>query len=244
MASTRIIMMMDDTILCVFFLWKLNILSLRSSLFRPFSTERILYMKFPFLASFLLFILWFRFTLSRRSRQDSNTEASFWEKKAAANSTRRKPLDSLNYIIIPTRSLPMQILEENEEIQEIHRTIHRLCEGKIVNLTGISNTDLKLQYGAPNLPLLMQYDQNYTVLARTLQKWASILYEAQYTEEARQILEFAMETHTDVTASYLLLARIYQKCRQTEKIAELKALAASLNSASGPIISRKLDEIG
>jgi len=137
----------------------------------------------------------------------------------------------------------MHILEENEEICDVLETIHRLTQNKIVNFTGISNTDLKLKYGAPNLPLLMQYDQNYTLLARTLQKWASLLYEAQYTKEAKQILEFAMETRTDVKASYILLARIYQKEDCPEKIEELKALAETLQSASKTLILRNLNEI-
>lgn len=201
-------------------------------------------MKFPILASFLLFIFVLQFQLSKRSHKDSDTEASFWEREAAANSTRRKSLDTLDYIIIPTRDLPMQILEEDDEIREILKTINGLAEQKIVNFTGLSNTELKLKYGAPNLPLLMQYDQNYTILARTLQKWANRLYEAQYTAEAKAILEFAMSTKTDVTASYILLARIYEKSGQKQKIAELKELAASLASASKNIILKKLEEIG
>lgn len=200
-------------------------------------------MKFPILASFLLFIFVFQLQLSKRSHKTSDSEEAFWEKEAAANSTRRKSLEALDYIIIPTRELPMQILEDKEEILELLKTINRLAEQKIVNLTGLSNTELKLKYGAPNLPLLMAYDQNYTVLARTLQKWAALLYESQYTTEAKQVLEFAMSTKTDVTASFVLLARIYAKGGQTEKIAELKELAASLNSASKNIIMKKLEEI-
>ncbi|NLL78417.1 MAG: hypothetical protein GX234_01150 [Clostridiales bacterium] len=195
------------------------------------------------MASLILFIFLMQFRLHRHSRHASDEESSFWEKEAKANSTRRKSLDSLDYIIIPTKKLPMHILEENEEICDVLETIHRLTQNKIVNFTGISNTDLKLKYGAPNLPLLMQYDQNYTLLARTLQKWASLLYEAQYTKEAKQILEFAMETRTDVKASYILLARIYQKEDCPEKIEELKALAETLQSASKTLILRNLNEI-
>ena len=37
-----------------------------------------------------------------------------------------------------------------------------------MHLTGYTNTDLKLEYGAPNIKLLSAYDQRYTTLARTL----------------------------------------------------------------------------
>ena len=200
-------------------------------------------MKFPFFASFIIFIIWLRYELSKHSKSASNQLSSYWQKEAQSNNTRRKSLDSLDYIIIPTRELPMHIMENNEEIQSIAATIDRLCTQKIVNLTGISNTDLKLRYGAPNLPLLMEYDQNYTLLARSLQKWAALLYEGQYPAEAAQVLEFAMSTRTDVTASYTLLARIYQTQHTPERIHELEAIAETLLSASRPTILRNLQEL-
>ena len=39
---------------------------------------------------------------------------------------------------------------------------------KLLNLSGISNTDLKLQYGHANLDLLAEYDQNFSNLLRCL----------------------------------------------------------------------------
>ncbi len=200
-------------------------------------------MKFPFFASFVLFALWFQFCVIKNNHSSGKVESDFWSRESKANSTRRKSLDSLDYIVIPTRTLPMQTLSDKEEVAAILKEITRLSEEKIVNLTGFTNTDLKLKYGAPNLPSLIQYDQNYTLLARTLQKWATLLYEAQYPKEAKTVLEFALETHTDVTASYVLLARLYQKEGQAEKIKTLKKHAEQLHSVSKNGILRKLEEV-
>ena len=200
-------------------------------------------MKLPFLASFIVFIVWLRFRLNRSEHHAANSEESFWERESQANSTRRKSLDVLDYIIIPTNDLPMHIMEEDEEIRTVLSTIERLSQNKIVNLTGLSNTDLKLKYGAPNLPLLMEYDQNYTLLARTLQKWASLLYEGQYTDEAKTVLEFAVSTRTDVAATYALLARIYKKQGESSRIASLKEAASLLSPSTGKRVMQQLMEI-
>ncbi len=199
-------------------------------------------MKIPFFASFIIFIVWLAYELSKTRRRSEKKESSFWEKEAQANRTRRKPLDSLNYITIPFDKLPMELLTEDEQISECHQILQVLKDSPIVNFTGISNTELKLEYGAPNLNLLMRYDENYTTLASTLQKWALLLYEAGYAVEAKNILEFAISTDTDVSGSYRLLSCIYTEEGQTEKIADLLKRAENLRSGSKDTIVRILQE--
>lgn len=209
-----------------------------------FVIERILYMKMPFFASSIVFCLWLFYELKKQRRKASSLEDSFWARETAANNTRKKSLDNLEYISVPFDFLPMDVLKEDEEVAECHRLLYSLSEQKIVNLTGLSNTDLKLEYGAPNLTVLMDYDQNYTVLARTLQKWASILYKAGYIDEAKTILEFAVSTKTDVSATYSILSEIYNKTGQSQKIESLLQIAEGLNSAMKPAIVRILKESG
>lgn len=199
-------------------------------------------MKMPFFASFIIFIIWLSYELHKTRRSAEQRENTFWEREAQANSTRRKPLDNLNYITIPFESLPMDIMTEDEKIAECHQLLHTLSTSPIVNFTGYTNTDLKLEYGAPNIELLMRYDQSYTLLASTLQKWADKLYEAGYTQEAKSILEFALSTNTDVSGTYRLLASIYSSEGHPEKIDGLLHLAENLKSGSKNIIVRTLKE--
>ncbi|MDE6606759.1 MAG: hypothetical protein K2K54_03250 [Lachnospiraceae bacterium] len=199
-------------------------------------------MKIPFFASSIVFCFWLFYELKKHRRKEAQIEASFWEREAAANNTRKKPLDDLEYISVPFDFLPMNVLKDEDEVAECHRILLTLSEQKIVNLTGLSNTELKLRYGAPNITVLTDYDQNYTVLARTLQKWASLLYQAGYTQEAKTILEFAVSTKTDISASYAILSEIYKKTGQTQKIESLLQIAEGLNSAMKPAIVRILKE--
>ncbi|EOS30194.1 MAG: hypothetical protein OSJ53_07115 [Kineothrix sp.] len=199
-------------------------------------------MKMPFFASFIIFLIWLSYEISKSRRIGEKAQDAYWERENAANNTRRKSLDNLRYIVIPFDSLPMETLKEDEKIMEFHKTLYYLSESPIVNFTGFSNTDLKLEYGAPNIDLLARYDQSYTTLARTLQQWAEKLYQAGYVQEAKQILEFSISTDTDVSGSYRLLASIYSKEGETGKIKELEDRARHLKSASRNIIVRILQQ--
>lgn len=200
-------------------------------------------MKFPIFASFIVFCIWLTYEVKKHRNMEEKAYRSFWDKEIAANGTRRKSLEGLNYIHIPFEALPMDTLKDNPVIAEYHETLRGLSESPIVNFTGISNTDLKLMYGAPNIDILSRYDQSYTTLALTLQSLAQALYEKGCVKEACQVLEFAIDTRTDISASYKLLASIYQQNGQPEKIAELIPIANSLNASQSPRIVSMLEEL-
>ena len=200
-------------------------------------------MKYPFFASFIVFCIWLGYELHKQRNKESKTKQDFWERESQANNTRRKSLDHLDYVKIPLESLPMDTLADDPAICEYHETLKNLSMSPIVNFTGISNTDLKLMYGAPNIDLLSAYDQNYTILVRTLQSFSQALYDKGYIQEACLILEFAVDIHTDISASYKLLASIYRQNGQTEKISALIPIAESLNTSLSAHIVAMLEEM-
>ena len=93
-------------------------------------------MKMPFFASFIVFIIWLSYELSKARRRSARERDNYWEREAAANNTRRKPLDDLDYIHIPFDSLPMDILKEDETVAECHQALYYLAETPIDNYTG------------------------------------------------------------------------------------------------------------
>ena len=200
-------------------------------------------MKFPFFFFFLVFCLWLGYEIHKSRNKAEQDSYDFWEKEAQANNTRKKSLDNLDYIKIPFDSLPTTACGEDPVIMEYWETLKVLSENPIVNFTGISNTDLKLMYGAPNIDLLSRYDQNYTILVRTLQKLAQTLYDKKYLTEACHILEFAVSVRTDITGSYKLLASIYQQKGQPEKILDLIPIAEGLNTSLSKRIVSMLEEL-
>ena len=199
-------------------------------------------MNLVILASLIVFIIFLSVRIKRQTKIQQNKENSFWERERLANSVRKKPLDNLNYIRIPLETFPTHIMQEDETVLECIDLMESLSSQKIVNLTGFSNTDLKLEYGTANITVLTEYDQNYTLLVRTLQKWADVLIAASYAKEAAILMEFAVSTQTDISRTYYQLAEYYVSRRESEKIQWLKDTADGLQSSNRIIILNHLKE--
>lgn len=199
-------------------------------------------MNLPFLASFIVFILLISITVKRQAKSKKAQDEAFWEREQRANSVRKKPLDNLKYIHIPLETFPTHLLNEKPEVMECIEIIESLTSQKIVNLTGYSNTDLKLEYGTANITILTEYDQNYTVLVRTLQKWADYLLEAGFDQEAATLMEFAIITGSDISRTYYLLAECYVLHGRAEQIDFLLSAAGNLHSSNKNKILGKLKE--
>lgn len=173
----------------------------------------------------------------KANRQNENAEESFWKRERAANSTRKQDISQLDYVDFSGVTLPFAQFED-ALLKECEQQVLTLKDKKVLNLTGISNTDLKMMYGAANLPLLTQYDQNFTLLVRTLNTWGQRLHELSHTEEAISVLAFAASIGSDIKATWTLLAELYAADNDLAHIEELKSSAAQLNSLMrDPILS-------
>lgn len=201
-------------------------------------------MNFNFIASFVAAMALLSLIIRRSKKRDEQPVESFWQKEAKANSTRRKNIDNLAYISIPECILCMKPQNTTEEIEAYIKDLNDLSNEKIVNLTGISNTDLKLTYGTANITILSQYDFNYTNMVTILQKLAQCLTNADEKGLAVQVLEFAISTGTDISQSYYLLASLYQENNQSEKVTDLIRRAEKLNTLMKDSIVRNLKASG
>lgn len=199
-------------------------------------------MKLPFFSSFIIFIFVLTHQIRKTRRDSERQDKAFWDKESRANSTRKKSLDNLDYIKIPLDELPTEIMPEDETVSDCIRTVTELAGEKIVNFTGISNTDLKLEYGAANIELLSAFDQRFTNLVCTMQKWADVLWESGYEKEAAVIMEFCINIRTDISSTYYKLAQYYEKQGQPEKISHLIEVAETLKSLNKKSIEKHLKE--
>ncbi|HBA49310.1 MAG TPA: hypothetical protein DCZ91_16260 [Lachnospiraceae bacterium] len=200
-------------------------------------------MNFGFIGAFILFTIIISYNLKKQARKSRKNEKDFWARETQANSVRRKSLDNLIYIRIPLEQFPTHLLNDNATVLECIETLETLTAQKIVNLTGWSNTDLKLEYGAANITALSEYDQNYTLLVRTLQKWADELIAAGYGKEASVIMEFAVSTNTDVSNTYYRLADYWISQGESFRVERLIHTAEGLRSSNRDAILRHLKNI-
>lgn len=173
----------------------------------------------------------------KANRENQNAEERFWQRERDANNTRKQDISQLDYVDFSGVTLPFAQFEDTL-LKECEQQVLNLKDKKILNLTGISNTDLKMTYGAANLPLLTQYDQNFTLLVRTLNTWGKRLQELSHSQEAICVLAFAVSIGSDIKATWNLLAELYAANNDLSRIEDLKASAAKLNSLmKEPILS-------
>lgn len=144
----------------------------------------------------------------------------------------------ITYARTPDHSAPLV-----EELAGVELELCKLADSKILNLTGISNTELRLTYGTANLDLLTAYDQNFTVLIRGLQKWGTLLATAEKKEDAITVLAYAVSIGSDIAGTYALLARLYKEQGEFQKIEALKESAEALSTLMKPSILRDLEQI-
>lgn len=205
-------------------------------------------MIFPVFASVVVFCIWLAYEIRKSNKKGEKSEKAFWAKEAEADNTRKLPLDDLHYIIIPEEIYKPFMNDKGEFIEcdenapkafsDALTAFKHLKDNKIVNFSNISNTDLKLTYGAANLPELTLYDQNFVLLIRTLQSMGEYYNTLGDKETAKMMLEFAVSSGSDTISTYKLLASIYKEEEDFSKINYLISSASLLNGLTkGPIIN-------
>lgn len=235
-------MMIEDINLLFFLLKKPNIAVACLSIFIIISFERILYMKLPLFTTFVIFCVLVSYIAKKNTVNAEEINHEFFERERKANSIRRQPIDHLPYIHVPVESLPLDKLDDINA-REFCRVIKELGHKQILNLTGISNTDLKLQYGAANLSTLTECDQNYTVLVRNIAFLAEIYMNNGLRKEAITLLEYGISIGTDVKKNYDLLGAVYAENKEYDKIQTLITTAETVNSLSKDAILNHLKEL-
>ncbi|CRZ35343.1 hypothetical protein DFR55_10783 [Herbinix hemicellulosilytica] len=190
----------------------------------------------------IIFVLWLNYEIRKNNRLAKKSSEEFWEKEANANMSRKTDISNLDYIRIPYEKLPLNDTPD-DTINFYRDTILSQSDKKILNLSGFSNTELKLKYGAANLSKLSEYDNNFTVLVATLHKWGERLYQQGYHNEALAVLEAAVDCKSDVRKTYELLAQIYMAHGSPDKIDNLIDAINRINIAGKENLVLKLNNI-
>ena len=184
----------------------------------------------------------FIFMKSTSKRPDDGIR-SFRERERRADNTLKQPLDDLPFIKVPLEDIPMPEPAINEKCASLIGEIKLLSDKKIVNLTGITNTDLKLTYGAANLPILTEYDQNFTSLTKNLYDLGCEYKNAGHEDEAVATLNAAVNVGTDISGNYTLLAQIYAEKGLYVEIQRLINCADNMRSLTKDSTIKKLQDI-
>ena len=168
---------------------------------------------------------------------------SFLDRERRADNTLKQPLDNLAFISVPVDQIPAPEPAVNEKCAALLSEITALAGKKIVNLTGITNTDLKLTYGAANLPILSEYDQNFTTLCKDLFDLGCEYKNAGLIDEAIATFNAAVSVGTDISGNYLTLAEMYAEKGLYVEIQRLINCADNMRSLTKNSTIAKLQNI-
>lgn len=177
---------------------------------------------FPFLAIFITFCLILTYYIRKNDADQQKIQDEFWEKERLANTVRKKDISKLDYITIPFEKLPVKLDTSTE------KKLYALSDKPMLNLTGISNTDLKLAYGTANINILSEYDTNFSDFVSLLPEYVEELLDAGHTDAAQFLLEFAIDCNADSRKIYEQLATIYKTQNNSDKLQVLFQQAEQL----------------
>ena len=186
---------------------------------------------FPIFTCVCIFGITYNIIRIRTSKKDKKNEQSFWAREDQANSTQTMDISDLPYINIPIDYLPIGIMDDPELI-ECENAIRELADKKILNLSNYSNTDLKLKYGAGNINILSECDDNFNTLAHLIIKWATELDRLGFLDEAITVLEYGINWESDLKVNYVLLGQLYCQRGEYSQVDELIATASKLDCKS------------
>lgn len=196
----------------------------------------------PFFGIFIIFIIWSTYEMRRSKELQNKQSEDFWNRENDANNVRRQSLDNLDYICVESSCIP-ELCVNNPDVTAITDRIMAMSREKILNLTGLTNTELKLTYGPANLTFLTDCDERFTTLCRLLNSLGETLVQNGYSDEAVMVYEYAISIGSDVSSCYTALASLYINAGTPDKIHELINQAETLNSLSGRSIVSRLKEL-
>lgn len=177
----------------------------------------------------IIFVIIFKYKLRMVNHQEQVMEENRYQIERQASLPIKKSLQSLQKIEIPLSNLPFCDTAEGG-LKACQDTIKELSSQTICNLTGISNTNLKLKYGAGNLDELLEYEQNYLLLIKTLSDWGTRLYEQNNFKDAEIVLDYAVFCQSDLRQTYITLTRIYLEQNNLDKVHKLAKSTESISS--------------
>lgn len=180
--------------------------------------------------------------VSRFKKSHGQSHEEFLEQESRANSVRKADISALPYVEIPLDELPLDALSTCG-CSALAEELRALASVKILNLSMYTNTELKLMYGPANLTALSDCDDAYTSLIMLLNKIGASLLEADRPDDAEKFLSFAISIGSDITTSYTMLATLYAKKHDINRIDRLIGNADSLTSLSGKTIQSNLRSI-
>ncbi len=207
-----------------------------------FKFDIMVIFRYPIFACFVIFLIWLSYEIKKANKKSDALSKDFWNREQEANAVRKQNLDLIKYITIPYDTFPINKYSDTE-LNAIEQELLSLKEKRILNMTGLTNTDIKLKYGPANLTTIGEYDDNFVLMAKLINSYGNRIHELGYDDDAITVLEFGIISLTDISVNYKLLAELYANKNEADKINQLIETASKLDSLLKKTIISSLEDI-
>ena len=173
---------------------------------------------------FIIFCAWLHYEKRKADKKRQNISEAFWEREEQSNHTRNKDISGLPMFRPDESRIPMAETED-ENITYYQGKVKNAVGLPMMNLSGDTNTDLKLAYGTGNFNTLSEYDQNFNDFLMNMSNLGKAYFTAGLLQEAADAYAFCLDSGSGKSTDYEALAKIWFAMGTPEKISELIANA-------------------
>lgn len=178
-------------------------------------------MAFPFLTIFIILLLAYYVRRTILTRRREEREAAFWAREEEAEHTPAKDLSTVKYIKVPLERFPIGKVD-SDELMLMEEELEELAKKPLLNLNGMTNTDVKIEYGTANFDAVTAMGEDFDRLIVLLCDYAKGLMEEGLKKEAVAVLEYGAEIGSDMSDDYTLLGECYRSLGMEDELVKLR----------------------
>nr|MBP3597832.1 hypothetical protein [Eubacterium sp.] len=169
---------------------------------------------------FLIFCAWLHYEKRKATREDMRASKEFWQRESEANASRNKDISHLPFFELDEAQIPLSQTDD-ENICYYQEKVRGCLALPMMNLSGYTNTDLKLSFGIGNFKTLSSYDENYNSFLINLSNLGKAYHMAGLLSEAEKTYLLCLDSGSDKAIDYLALADIYHESNDDKKLTAL-----------------------
>lgn len=169
---------------------------------------------------FLIFIAWMHYEKHKAGKKEARTAEEFWRREEEANCARNKDISELPLLQISKDQIPMPDSNDENTCYYQKKVLDSL-DLPMMDLSGYTNTDLKLAYGVGNFKTLSDYDENFNSFLMNLSNLGNAYFQTGLLAEAASVFRLCLDSGSQSARNYKALADVYAAMGQSYKISEL-----------------------
>lgn len=177
----------------------------------------------PFLIGFLAIVIFVVVTTKIRGRDYGKDFEEFIEEENRANAVKSREIDGDIFFDPDLSKLPIKKDAGTETLSaRCQSEVVKKAANKMAKLPApMTNNEIKYKYGTVNLEMISLYEESFFAYIYALNTWAESLLDEGNEKDAEAVLRYGVESGAETSKTYMLLADIYYKRNDRQKMYEL-----------------------